>query len=177
MWNQDAYQTAVTFAARAHQGQTIPGGEVPYVVHVCQVAMEVMASSRAGDLAMLCALLHDTLEDTETKYADLARDFGSEVADGVLALTKNHELPKPEQMADSLSRIKAQPREVWMVKLADRITNLQEPPHYWTRGKCMAYRAEAEVILRELREGDEGLARRLEEKIHQYGRFVSISSR
>jgi (p)ppGpp synthase/HD superfamily hydrolase len=172
MWNQDAYQTAVVFAARAHQGQKIPGGEIPYVVHVCQVAMEVMASPRAGDLAMLCALLHDTLEDTETKLEDVARDFGKEVADGVLALTKNDALPKPEQMGDSLARIKLQPKEVWMVKLADRITNLQEPPHYWSHDKCVAYRAEAGVILRELGEADEMLARRLEEMIHRYRQYI-----
>lgn len=176
MWNQDAYQTAVVFAAKAHDGQKIPGGEVPYVVHVCQVAMEVMASPRTSDLAMLCALLHDVLEDTATRYEDVARDFGNDVADGVRALTKNDALPKPQQMPDSLARIKQQPREVWMVKLADRITNLQEPPHYWTADRCRAYRAEAEIILAELREADAKLANRLQEMIDRYGRFIDERS-
>jgi GTP diphosphokinase / guanosine-3',5'-bis(diphosphate) 3'-diphosphatase len=54
-----------------------------------------------------CALFHDSIEDTNTSYNDIKNDFGKEVADGVLALTKNFDLPtKSEQMKDSLQRIK-----------------------------------------------------------------------
>ena len=47
------------------------------------------------------------------------------------------------QMADSLARIKQQPKEVWLVKLADRSANLGKPPHYWSAEKILAYRQEA----------------------------------
>jgi (p)ppGpp synthase/HD superfamily hydrolase len=134
--------------------------------------MEVMSSPAAEDLAVLCALLHDTLEDTEITFDDVAGAFGSEVAAGVQALTKDESLPREEQMADSLVRIKRQPKQVWMVKLADRITNLQEPPHYWNQDKRQAYRAEAWTILTELRDGDALLAGRLERKIQDYGRYL-----
>ena len=83
------------------------------------------------DLAVVCALLHDTVEDTPTPLDEIAAKFGNDVAAGVSALTKNDKLPKPEQMADSLRRIREQPPEIAVVKLADRITNLSEPPHYW----------------------------------------------
>jgi len=53
-------------------------------------------------------------------------------------------------MPDSLRRIQTQPPEVWVVKMADRITNLQPPPVSWSRDKIAAYRAQAGVILREL---------------------------
>ena len=43
-WWQDSYIKALKFAARAHQGQTVPGTDLPYLVHVCLVAMEVTAT-------------------------------------------------------------------------------------------------------------------------------------
>lgn len=171
-WNQDLYLDALNFAATAHLGQTIPGGEIPYVVHLCQVAMEAMASPACDNLSLCCAVLHDTLEDTETTFAELETHFGKEVAHGVSALTKNTSLPKAEQMADSLQRLLKMPPQVQMVKLADRITNMQEPPHYWTPEKRRAYREEAKLILESLGAADQQLAQRLAEKITAYERFL-----
>ncbi len=171
-WNQDLYLDALNFAAKAHHGQTIPGGEVPYVVHLCQVAMEAMASPVCDNLSLCCAVLHDTLEDTETTYAELEAHFGKDVADGVSALTKDAKLPKAEQMADSLQRLLKMPPQVQMVKLADRITNMQEPPHYWTAEKRQAYQKEAKQILESLGAADQQLAQRLAQKIEAYARFL-----
>lgn len=172
MWDPDHYLQALNFAESAHRDQRIPGGDVPYVVHVCQVAMEVMACPEAENLAVLCALLHDTLEDTAASHDQLKRAFGQEVADGVQALTKNEQLPKEQQMADSLARIRRQPHQVWMVKLADRITNLQEPPHYWKTAKKISYQAEAKEILAQLGESNARLAARLAAKIEAYAQFI-----
>ena len=73
-------------------------------------------------------------------------------------------------MNDSLKRIKLLRPEVWAVKLADRITNLQPPPPHWSKERKIIYRHEARLIVSELRDGNEYLARRLEEKIEEYGR-------
>jgi (p)ppGpp synthase/HD superfamily hydrolase len=172
-WSQDAYIKAYRFAAQAHQGQTVPGTDLPYLMHLSFVSMEVIAAlqvepGRDGDLAVQCALLHDTLEDTPVTYAEVFREFGPRVAAGVLALTKNADLPKEHQMGDSLRRIAQQPREVGMVKLADRVTNLQPPPAYWTAQKIEAYRAEAEQILAALGVSSPSLAARLKAKIAAY---------
>ena len=59
--------------------------------------------------------------------------------------------------------------EVWAVKLADRITNLQPPPPHWDNDRKIRYREEAGLILSELKDGNEFLAKRLEEKIEEYG--------
>ncbi len=173
-WSQDSYLAALAFAARAHQGQTIPGSDLPYVIHVVQVCMEVMAVSAEmshPDLAIQCALLHDTLEDTPTTFVQLEEVFGSKVAAGVQALTKNAHLAKEQAMQDSLQRIQTQPKEIWVVKLADRITNLQPPPGLWSKDKIAAYRAEAEIILRELAPASPYLAQRLSRKIEAYKAF------
>lgn len=174
MWSQDVYTAAAQFAAEAHLGQKVPGGELPYLLHVTLVAMEVGAALRAEpgydeDLALQCALLHDTIEDTAVTYEQVAAAFGQAVADGVLALSKDPGLPKEQQMPDSLRRIAAQPREVWLVKLADRIVNLQRPPHYWESDKIAAYEHEARSILVALGEASPFLAARLEVKIGAYG--------
>jgi (p)ppGpp synthase/HD superfamily hydrolase len=177
MWSQDLYTAAADFAAAAHLGQTVPGGELPYLLHVTLVAMEVAAALRAEpghdeDLAMQCALLHDTVEDTAVTYEQVAAAFGRGVADGVLALSKDPALPREQQMPDSLCRIAAQPREVWLVKLADRIINLQRPPQYWQPDKIAGYQEEARSILVALGAASPTLAARLEAKIADYGAYL-----
>lgn len=172
-WSTDLYLRAVRFAAEAHQGQKIPGEELPYLLHVCQVASEVQAALAAEpqerpDLALACALLHDTIEDTKVDRAALAAAFGEAVAAGVAALSKDPALPKDQAMADSLRRIREQPREVWLVKLADRIVNLEPPPHYWKPPKIAAYREEAVRILAALGEASPYLSARLTARIAGY---------
>jgi (p)ppGpp synthase/HD superfamily hydrolase len=174
MWSQDHYTAACRVAAAAHVGQSVPGSGLPYLLHVTLVAMEVIAALRAEpghdeDLAVQCALLHDTIEDTSVTLEELAGAFGRPVAEGVLALSKDEALPKDEQMPDSLRRIREQPREVWLVKLADRIVNMQPPPKHWEPDKVAAYKQEARSILAALGEASPLLAARLGEKIEAYG--------
>ena len=179
---QDLYVKAYKFAATAHKDQRVPGTELPYIMHISFVAMEVIAAMQMhsdlnGNLLVQCALLHDTLEDTDTNYDQLVDKFGNSVADGVAALTKDPSISadistkehrKKLQMADSLKRILEQPREIWMVKMADRITNLQQPPGHWTQGKIRRYREEAVEIYEALRDGSQYLSNRLKEKIKGY---------
>jgi len=118
---------------------------------------------------MSCALLHDTIEDTQVRFEQLEAHFGRPIAEGVLALSKAEALPKAEQMPDSLRRIRAQLREVWLVKLADRIVNMQPPPKHWDGTKIAQYKAEARTILAALGEASPLLAARLAQKIEAYG--------
>lgn len=162
------------FAAQVHNAQRVPGSDQPYLKHLGMVAMEVFgahAIQPVGDLslAVRCAILHDTIEDQDVRHAELVERFSQAVADGVLALSKSPDLPKAEAMADSLRRIQAQPREVWCVKLADRISNLQTVPGHWTPEKCATYRAEAQQILDALGSAHAALAERLAAKIAAYG--------
>jgi (p)ppGpp synthase/HD superfamily hydrolase len=172
-WDRELYIKACRFAAQAHQGQLYPGTELPYLMHLNFVSMEILAalsaeSGRDGDLAVQCALLHDTIEDTATTYAQIESIFGVRVADGVSALSKNPALEKSLQLSHSLERIKLQPIEIWMVKLADRITNLQTPPPHWTKDKIVKYREDAIEIHTHLQTASPFLATRLAEKIQKY---------
>lgn len=173
MFSPDRYVATMRFAAARHNAQKEPGHELPYLVHVVSVAAEVIAAlptTRLGDpeLAVTCALLHDIVEDTGTSLDEIANNYGSAVAAGVAALTKDASLPKAEQMSDSLRRIKEQPPEIAVVKLADRITNLSAPPHYWPKEKCAAYRVEAMAIADALGYASTTLDARLRARIEAY---------
>jgi (p)ppGpp synthase/HD superfamily hydrolase len=172
-WSQDAYIAAFRFAAAYHNQQKLPGTDWPYIVHVGLVCMEVLAAIADdphvdGDLAVQCALLHDTIEDTDATYEMLRDAFGPHVADGVLALTKNTALAGEDRLKDSLRRIRQQPREVWMVKLADRVTNLQNPPADWSETKRKSYLEDARQILDALESASPNLSSRLSEKMAAY---------
>lgn len=172
-WSQDTYIKAYRFAALAHQGQKVTGTEIPYIQHLSFVSMEVIAAlnmekDHDGNLAVQCAILHDTIEDTATTFEQIKSEFGLPVANGVLALTKSESLPKDIQISDSLQRIKVQPQEIWMVKLADRISNLLPPPHHWTQDKITRYREDAILIYETLKDASPFLASRLASKIEGY---------
>lgn len=122
---------------------------------------------------MQLALLHDVIEDPETTESELEAKFGIIIPVYVKALTKNKGLPKGEQMIDSLNRIKKLPHEVWAVKLADRITNLQSPPSHWGMEKKVMYLNEAIMILDALKEGNNFLAHRLMRCIENYQKYLN----
>ncbi|MFD1292394.1 HD domain-containing protein [Lutibacter holmesii] len=175
---QDKYQKAIEFAGEKHKNQKMPGTNSNYLLHISNVAMEVLiAYNEKQDfdiyLAIQLAILHDTIEDTDTELDELKKKFGEKVAIGVSALTKNENLPsKLEQMKDSLKRINKLTKEVAIVKLADRITNLQEPPYYWTNEKKTSYCKEAEIINQTLENKNNYLNQRLQTKIIDYRKYL-----
>jgi len=174
---QSLFQKAVRFAGEKHGDQKMPSSHASYLVHLSNVAMEVtMAAGYTEDFdlpfAVQVALLHDVIEDTPTAYEEVRDLFSKAVADAVLALTKNEELPAEEQIPDSLNRIKVLQKEVWAVKLADRISNMQKPPPNWSKEKRLKYREVAGLILKELEGGNLYLEDRLAQLIDQYREFI-----
>ncbi len=181
-WSIDRIQEAWELASRLHDGQKYGGSraneKVEYLNHIGSVVLEISNALQFdntidAELTMLCAILHDTIEDTGLKYEEVKTKFGKNVADGVLALSKDETIPDKEtKMLGSIERIKKQPREIWIVKMADRITNLFSPPFYWDNEKKRAYQREALFIYDQLKEADPMLAARLKRKIDEYDRFI-----
>lgn len=178
MWDPSLYQKAIKFAGEAHGDQRIPGSKLPYVVHLSNVCQEFFlawqqAASFDINAAMCMALLHDCIEDAGVSYLQLKEIFGTPVADGVSALTKNPKILKADRMADSLTRIqKLQAPEAGIVKMADRITNLQEPPAFWPAEKRRAYQSEAREILERLSGRNTAIEQRLAKCIDEYARYI-----
>ena len=179
MFSQEVYKKALIYAAKAHNEQKTPDG-LPYLTHVTSVAMEVIHAceksqieEEKANLAVSCALLHDTIEDTSVTYDELYTDFSPNIADGVEALSKDPSLEsKQEQVRDSIEKLMNQPYEVQMVKLADRISNLKKPPKSWSQDKIKAYLKESNFILSCLKNSNIYLSIRLEEKIEEYKKYI-----
>lgn len=171
LWSQDLFYKAFNYAAKAHNGQKLPSSDLPYIIHIACVCSELMVAiddTVDGNLVIQCGALHDTLEDTFTTLDFIESEFGKEIAAGVNALSKNRDLEKALQVEDSINRILAQPREIWMVKMADRITNLNPPPDFWSHEKRENYFIQSEFIYNSLKTANLVLAERLRNKILGY---------
>ena len=175
MWNEELFTKTMLFAIDKHKNQVMKYPEnMPYSAHIFGVTERLINNAIKDEqdfdwnLAIQVALLHDTLEDTDTSYDELVDNFVRQVADGVLAVTKNDNLPKEMQMKDCIVRIKKQPKEIAMVKLADRLFNMRERLPIWSKEKQEAYKKEAIMICDELGFASENLSKALKEAIENY---------
>jgi (p)ppGpp synthase/HD superfamily hydrolase len=121
------WQEAASFAARVHRGQLRKDGQTPYIAHCFRVAMAVRHIFGCDDEATLAAaLLHDTIEDTTVDYDEIHEAFGAQVADLVVAMTKNMALPEPQRERLYDERLAAADWRARLIKLADVYDNLLE---------------------------------------------------
>lgn len=181
LFSVEYFKDNLAFALLAHGEQKTPHG-LPYSMHLLSVASEVInalcmepLSFDENNVAIACALLHDVNEDTATKITKESALAGNAevIAKGVAALTKDKSLPSKElQMRDSLERLKKRQNCVALVKLADRITNLDIPPKHWDAIKKRTYLEEAKLILKELGYAHTYLARKLQTKIEAYALYM-----
>lgn len=193
MWNPELFETLSAFVALEHRQQTYKssdGRDLPYYLHLTQVCSRALRagldrSELDANKIMACALLHDVIEDcTDTQEAyDRISQFilqvcGEDILQGVLALSKRNIFDaagardKQAMMLDSLQRIRQQSSEVWVVKLADRICNLQQPPPHWTSDKRRRYAEEAQLIYKELHTASPLLAEELQTRIEDYRQYI-----
>jgi len=119
---------AYEFGADAHEGQTRKTGE-PYISHPVAVAQS-LAEMYLDAEAIMAAILHDTVEDTDATLADIEKNFGSGVAqlvDGVSKLDQIQFRSRAEAQAESFRKMMLAMIEdirVILVKLADRLHNM-----------------------------------------------------
>jgi guanosine-3',5'-bis(diphosphate) 3'-pyrophosphohydrolase len=127
---------AVAFAARAHRHQLRKDRETPYVSHVFRVCLVVRHVFGFDDPKMLAAaVLHDTIEDTNTDCDDILEQFGPEVARWVAALTKDMRLPHDEREGVYMAGLAAADWQVKVCKLADIYDNLGDCRHFSPPGR------------------------------------------
>jgi GTP diphosphokinase / guanosine-3',5'-bis(diphosphate) 3'-diphosphatase len=136
---------ALMFAAQKHTDQRRKGARAePYVNHLIEVA-DLLAQHTGGtDTTLLLAgILHDTIEDTETSYAELKKEFGENVADIVMECTDDKNLPKQERKRLQVENAPHKSDSAKMVKMADKISNLKaildSPPPDWSQSRKLEY--------------------------------------
>ena len=123
---------AYDYAYKHHDGQMRKSGE-PYIMHPVAVAVIIEQMGLDAE-SIMAGLLHDTIEDTEASYAEVAKEFGESVAmlvDGVTKLTQmehtSYSTKEEQQMEDLRKMFIAMAKDirVIMIKLADRLHNMR----------------------------------------------------
>lgn len=128
---------AAIFAANKHRDQRRKDTAAsPYINHPLALADVLANEGGVDDVEVLCAaLLHDTIEDTQTTPDELRREFGDRVANIVLEVTDDKSLPKAERKRLQIVHAGHASFEARLVKLADKICNLRDilasPPANW----------------------------------------------
>jgi GTP pyrophosphokinase len=128
--DRELVRTAFEMAAEAHRDMRRKSGE-PYILHPLAVAQITVEEIGLGVRSAICALLHDTVEDTEVTLEDVEREFGSEIAHIVDGLTKistvidsNTSTMQAENFKKILLTLADDPRVI-LIKLADRLHNMR----------------------------------------------------
>ncbi len=178
MFCQDNYTRTLRYAARAHAKQ-VTFEDLPYITHVVGVTTEVIHASieskiddEKTNFAISVSLLHDILEKTRTTYDDIFDNFGLDIAEAVESLSKNYDLDKKQQFQDNMERLLAQPYEIQMIKLADRINNLCVEPEFWDEDEIESYIKDSKLIYSCLKNSNVYLADRLNEKIKEFEKYL-----
>jgi len=119
-------QQAESLAKTKHEGQFRKNKETEYFEHLKNVVFE-LKSMGITDENMLCAgWLHDTIEDTDTDYDNIVKNFNKEIADYVASVTKDTRLIKEEQEKQYIIQLENASWQAKIVKLADIIANFKD---------------------------------------------------
>ena len=134
---------AFDFAAQKHIDQRRKGANAePYINHPAEVA-HILAASGASLATVAAGMLHDTIEDTETTYEELKREFGENIADIVRECSDDKSLPKAERKRLQAETALHKSDEARQVKIADKISNLRSilksPPDGWGTERKLEY--------------------------------------
>ena len=141
----DTLFRALTFAATKHRDQGRKDADAsPYINHPMAVARVLSVEGGVHDEAtLLAAVLHDTVEDTETTFEELEREFGLEVATLVRELTDDKSLPKAERKEKQIEHIASASAKAKRLKIADKICNVRDvthgPPADWDTARRLEY--------------------------------------
>ena len=136
---------AVAFSADKHRNQRRKDAEAsPYINHPIALAHVLANEGGVQDVTVLCAaVLHDTIEDTETTADELRALFGEQVASVVLEVTDDKSLEKSVRKQKQIEHAPHISPQAQLVKLADKISNLRDilasPPADWSPERKQAY--------------------------------------
>jgi len=155
---------ALQFAAFKHRDQRRKDHAAsPYINHPIALAKVLWHEGGVRDATVICAaLLHDTIEDTQTTADEIEDAFGIRIARVVLEVTDDKLLPKAERKRRQIEHAPHLSRAAKLVKLADKICNLRDvadsPPPTWSLRRRRQYFDWAKKVVAGVR----GVNRKLE---------------
>lgn len=146
----------VEFAAEKHREQVRKDTEkTPYIIHPIGVAYNLMAIGKVRDPDILiAALLHDTVEDTNTSFIEINRAFGGRVEEFVREVTDDKSLSKVERKQLQIRHASEKSAGAAQIKLGDKLYNLQDllksPPSDWPKERVDEYFSWASMVVNNL---------------------------
>jgi guanosine-3',5'-bis(diphosphate) 3'-pyrophosphohydrolase len=146
---------ALDFAAHKHRAQRRKSEDIPYINHPIAVAklLAEVGGVRDEDV-LIAALLHDTLEDTETTADEITAAFGPVVCGLVQEVTDDKSLPKAKRKQLQIEHAPSRSPGAALIKLADKISNVgdlcRKPPEGWTQERLVEYVLWADAVVRNL---------------------------
>jgi GTP diphosphokinase / guanosine-3',5'-bis(diphosphate) 3'-diphosphatase len=148
---------ALRFAAFKHRYQQRQSGDdqpIPYLNHPIEV-MGILSEAGITDPNILsAALLHDTLEDTETTIDELTDAFGPIITGLVIEATDDQAPPRAERYAAQIAKVPSYSHDAKLIKIADRIANIRDslvPPKTWSRERQLGHFAQSQTIVNLMR--------------------------
>jgi len=147
---------ALAFAAHKHRRQRRKDVEAsPYINHPIALARTLSVEGGIVDTkTLIAAVLHDTVEDTDTTFEEIRAMFGAKVADTVREVTDDTRLDKAERKRLQIEHAPQMSKRAALVKLADKTSNLRDvaanPPRGWPLERRRAYFDWAKAVVEQL---------------------------
>ncbi|MGF1497460.1 MAG: HD domain-containing protein [Elainellaceae cyanobacterium] len=164
---------ATQFAARKHRDQRRKGADAaPYINHPIELANLLWHQAGVRDeVVIVAALLHDTVEDTDTTFEELEQEFGSAVRQVVAEVTDDKSLPKDVRKQRQVDHAPELSDRARLVKLADKISNLRDvmasPPTDWSLERQRHYFDWGKQVIDQIRGTHAGLEQLFDQTYQQ----------
>lgn len=119
-------QRAILMAMRAHDGQVRKGdGKTPYILHPLEVGIAISYYT-SSEILICAAILHDVIEDTNVKSAEIKKEFGESICEAVELLSEDKRIKNwVERKTEHLNRLD-QNKSVYIIKAVDALVNMRE---------------------------------------------------
>ena len=162
---------AVAFAAKKHHYQKRKNSQqIPYIIHPIGVSYILATLAEVRDAnVLIAALLHDTVEDTKTTFAEIHAHFGPQIESYVRELTDDKSLPKEERKRLQIENAHHKSPGAALIKLSDKLYNLSDlsldPPADWSQERVDQYFSWAKQVVNNLPPVNAALKQKLDEVI------------
>lgn len=166
--------SGIDFAAEKHRLQTRKNKEkTPYISHPLGVAYNLMEVGHVRDSSVIIgALLHDTVEDTQTTFEEIENNFGKQVASLVKEVTDDKSLATEARKRLQVINASHKSKGAAQIKLADKLYNLNDlfnnPPSDWTQTRIDRYYEWAQSVVDRLPKANDKLQEAVEDVINHY---------
>jgi|GEM_PF-451036 len=165
---------AIDFAAEKHRLQMRKNKDkTPYISHPLGVAYNVMHYGDVKEVAVIIgALLHDTVEDTQTTFEEIENRFGKQAVSYVREMTDDRKLPSSDRRRLQVVEASKKSKGAAQIHLADKLYNaielLDNPPEGWSRIRIDRYYQWIQSVVDRLPEGNDALKTQIHNVINTY---------